>query len=503
MKAERNRRIPWTILVPMIVGCLGTLPARARYAGGTGEPNAPFLIGTAEQMNEIGLREKDWDKHFALVHDVNLADDTEQGFHVIGRYVGLDDPNNKPFTGVFDGRGRTIVNFTWSSPGRYCLGLFGCLGKDGCIKNLRLANVDVNAVGSECVGALVGKNEGSITDCNSIGIVRGGEFIGGLVGRNHGVITACRTGVDTVAVAYTGGLVGVNYGTMTDCRTMGTIKGATYAGALGGMNYGTMTACHTTGGVLGDLCLGGLVGFNQGEIGGCHSDATVTGKTYDVGGLAGINSGRITDCHSTGWAWGGERVGGLVGSVTTYATLTRCYSTGGAAGRISSGGVVGTNYGTITQCYSTATVTGSLSDLGGLAGINGGWITDCYSTGWVWGGRRAGGLVGTLEFGLITNCYCSGGATGYSDVGGLVGSSMGAIIASFWDTQASGLRTSAGGTGKTTAEMQNARIYLNAGWDFADETANGEEDIWTIDEGRNYPHLSWETRHDPNASEGQ
>ena len=39
------------------------------------------------------------------------------------------------------------------------------------------------------------------------------------------------------------------------------------------------------------------------------------------------------------------------------------------------------------------------------------------------------------------------------------------------------------------------QLYLTsweAGWDFVGETANGTEDIWWIDEGKDYPHLWWE-----------
>ncbi len=50
-----------------------------------------------------------------------------------------------------------------------------------------------------------------------------------------------------------------------------------------------------------------------------------------------------------------------------------------------------------------------------------------------------------------------------------------------------------GGTGKTTAEMQTAQTFLDAGWDFLGETGNGMEDIWWIDEGKDYPHLWWES----------
>ena len=51
---------------------------------------------------------------------------------------------------------------------------------------------------------------------------------------------------------------------------------------------------------------------------------------------------------------------------------------------------------------------------------------------------------------------------------------------------------SAGGTGLTTGEMQTAKTFLDAGWDFMHETTNGTEDIWWIREGRDYPRLWWE-----------
>jgi hypothetical protein len=87
---------------------------------------------------------------------------------------------------------------------------------------------------------------------------------------------------------------------------------------------------------------------------------------------------------------------------------------------------------------------------------------------------------------------------GASCVGGLVGCYRGehyyldTVIGCFWDIQAWGLNTSDGGTGKTTAEMQLARTFLDARWDFVGETGNGTTDIWWIDEGKDYPLLAWE-----------
>ena len=119
----------------------------------------------------------------------------------------------------------------------------------------------------------------------------------------------------------------------------------------------------------------------------------------------------------------------------------------------------------------------------------------CYSTGTVTGDSRVGGLVGSNDVGAVIDCYSTGAVSGISSVGvgGLVGNSYrGSINASFWDIETSGQATSKGGTGKTTAEMQTASTFIDAGWDFVDETTNGTEDIWWILEGQDYPRLWWE-----------
>jgi len=69
---------------------------------------------------------------------------------------------------------------------------------------------------------------------------------------------------------------------------------------------------------------------------------------------------------------------------------------------------------------------------------------------------------------------------------------MADVFGSFWDIDRSGQTTSFAGTGKTTAEMQTAGTFLDAGWDFFDETQNGTDDLWWIVEGQDYPRLWWE-----------
>ncbi|MCJ7778358.1 MAG: hypothetical protein MUP16_08605, partial [Sedimentisphaerales bacterium] len=105
--------------------------------------------------------------------------------------------------------------------------------------------------------------------------------------------------------------------------------------------------------------------------------------------------------------------------------------------------------------------------------------------GTVAGVGSVGGLVG-INYGNITTCYATGMVTGTGSKGGLVGSNSGGNVSgSFWDVNTSGLATSDGGEGKTTAQMQNADTFLIAGWDFTTP-------VWKICNGINYPKLAWQ-----------
>ena len=170
------------------------------------------------------------------------------------------------------------------------------------------------------------------------------------------------------------------------------------------------------------------------------------------------------------------------------------------------GGLVGDNKdGEITNSYATGAVTGigddevDVVDVGGLVGYNEGVITNSYATGAVTGTGGdevyVGGLVGYND-GAITNSYATGAVTGIGDdvvgAGGLVGiNDQGAITASFWDTETSGMKSSAGEEGKTTAEMKKQETY--EGWDF--------NAIWSINGIRNngYPFLKANTPNEPDV----
>jgi len=157
----------------VLVGtCLIVRPVQARYSGGTGEPNDPYRIGTAEDLNDIGNYVEDYNKCFVMTADINLADYTGDSFNIIGT-------SSNHFAGVFDGNGHSISNFCGTE------GLFERIDEHGVVRNTSL--IDVNMTGDQ-PGGMVGANNGVISNCSVTGKVTGIYCVGGLVGWSIGVV---------------------------------------------------------------------------------------------------------------------------------------------------------------------------------------------------------------------------------------------------------------------------------------------------------------------------
>jgi hypothetical protein len=411
-----------------------------KYSGGTGDPNNPYQIATAEDLIALGNEPNDYDKHFFLVADIDL-DPNLPGRKVFDRAViaGNADPTKEywqgtAFTGIFDGGGHAIAHLTIKG-GSY-LGLFGYLDVDSAeVKNIGV--MDVNITGSgDYVGGLVGWNGETVANCYSAGSVSGKNSVGGLVGSNCGIVT--------------------------ECYSTGAVSGGQGVGGLVGYNVDTVTQCYSTGAVSGRYYVGGLVGYNVGTVTNCYNTGVITGSGAYVGGLVGYNVDTVTQCYSTGAVRGtGNSVGGLVGENDESGLISDCYGTGAVSASEAVGGLVGKNGGTVSRCYSTGAVTGSGKEyIGGLVGCP-----------WVWGGTAA---PGHEIRGLVSNC--------------------------FWDNQTSGQATSGGGTGKTTAQMQDPNTFVAAGWDFVNQP-DGPHDIWSEPEGGGYPIFWWQLPTLPNLPE--
>ena len=300
------------------------VPAQGQYGGGSGTAKDPYLIYTAEQMNAIGANPDDWDEPFRLMADIDLSDYTGTEFNLIGLYVGWNSSKNKPFTGVFDGNGHTISNFTYDSNGVGYIGLFGYVG-GGEVRDVGLIEPDVQAPGSSYVGSLVACNDGEVERCYVEGGSVSGKYdVGGLAGwnRRYRTISNCYSTASASGDAVVGGLVGAQQGRVTGCYSVGSISQTGSFGAAGG-----------------------LVGWNRGEISNCYSAASIWGTT-NVGGLIGMNRGRddidvITRCYSTGSVVGDSNVGGLVGLNDDGIVYNNCFWDKQSSERRRSAGGVG------------------------------------------------------------------------------------------------------------------------------------------------------------------
>ena len=309
-----------------------------KYGGGAGTDEDPYQIRTAEQMNQIGLNEDDWDKHFALMQDIDLGIYQGEEFNIIGYHNGGNDA--KSFKGVFDGKGHRIINFSYQSYSfKGYVGIFGYAGgqykKGAIIRNLVLTNPTIE-VGHRAVndtGSLAGMFAfGTITNCH--------------------VVDADITGIDEV-----GGLVGSCIeGTITDCSVTGSIAGVTWVGGLTGDTSpeSMIRNCFTNVAVNCQNLAGGLIGDNQGKLIQCYSNGSVIG-VHELGGLAGrcSSTGSASNCYATSEVEGKYTVGGLLGEVYSYAVISNCYSSGKVTGDRRIGGLVGYGYlsSEVADCF--------------------------------------------------------------------------------------------------------------------------------------------------------
>jgi hypothetical protein len=316
-----------------------TVVLHVMYAG-DGSAGNPFEIGTAEELELMGRRPMDWDKHFVMTDNIDLANRYYDEALIAGGYFNYDQLT---FTGAFDGSGHTISNLMSGTYGNHYVGLFGFVDSGAVISNLGL--VDVAISGRQYVGALAGRNRGTVTNCYSTGNIRyvsatRGNYLGGLCGWNEsGTIMQSYSTVDiscTYFASHVGGLCGKNGssetgpGNIYGCYAMGSIEVGDESNTVGGLCGGnaassTIIGCYATGSVKGgkeSYGLGGLCGGNGEDsiIRNCYARGAVEAgdDSSGVGGLcADSGVGTIDNCYSTGSVKVGvdcNSVGGLVGS---------------------------------------------------------------------------------------------------------------------------------------------------------------------------------------------
>lgn len=244
---------------------------------------------------------------------------------------------------------------------------------------------------------------------------------------------------------------------------------------------------------------------NQGLFGYIQDARIQNLRLFDIdlevghtsGGLvAYVVRGNLEDVAVTGKiVSGGSNIGGVAGYIST-ATLRRISVDANVQGGGQTAGLAGLVWreNEVRHVSVLGTVTGTASSIGGVAGfVQGGYpmpvIADSYSRAAVSGPNHVGGLIGySYDHALVSGSYSSGSVAGTgASVGGLIGTLWrGTVNDCYWDMQASGVSTSAGGEGRTTAEMTypyDATTYQ--GWDF--DTVWAEDVQGNLNNG--YPYL--------------
>jgi hypothetical protein len=272
---------------------------------GVGDAGSPFLVGSAEDLAQVGVV-CGLDKHYEQTANIDLpAPDGDSNHTPIGT-------QSAPFAGVYDGQGYTINGLVLGNANADWVGLFGATAVTSVLRDVHLANIEVR--GDYLVGGLVGEHFGLIEDSSVVGgVVIGEETVGGLVAQNSRDPDNATT----------------DFGRIVRSSAWVTVT----------MNYE-------------EGAVGGLVGLHQGRIveSLARGDVTSTDEDDDdeidgVGGLVGLlDEGEIWDSYATGNVIGAKKVGGLVGRVSS-GSIERSYASGTVTGTDSNstGGLVGVN----------------------------------------------------------------------------------------------------------------------------------------------------------------
>lgn len=386
------------------------------FASGNGERANPFIIKNYQQL--LSMRAYP-DQFYRLANDLDLAG--------IDHEPLFDD--NEPFSGYFDGNGKTIDNLTVETEKNYP-SLFGFIF-DGIVTDFNLCNVQITTTDfntdeagtTYCVGAVAGYSVGFL---NNISV--------------EGEITVDGLTYDGVAV---GGLAGMAYSTVADCVadmhiTVKNVKREhetnmsqpfLFGGLLGVCDSAHIRNCNAQGEIsVSDSCydiyVGGLIGYYftdmqvETEIINSQTNIAITqiNSNCHSGGFVGyLETAKnttllIANCSVIGNITG-DYIGGFVYNGYSYGNLLieNCYvdneitgySGAAAAGFINSY-VAEINNCKIQNCHvlSNIAINSYSGDAWGFAyqisGIN---IRNSYSTGSVSSGRGGG-------FGwMISNCY--------------------------------------------------------------------------------------------------
>ncbi len=423
---------------------------------GKGTAEEPYLIGNYAALVEfeqivngthatIGQNLGAWG---VLAADI-VAEGTDWVAMVTNRYLR--------YTGTFDGAGHTISGLKTVGTASYA-GLFGWVGDDGVVRNVRLEGV---AFQGTYPAGIVWENFGTVSNCCVSGFVRAGSRTGGIVGCNAGMVANCHfCGEISGRGENIGGVVGENDGTVANCHNSGTMS------ARDG-NIGGVVGENDDGTVANSYCLDSVgaapIGENKGAVEGeCEAlsaaaytnaasfkgwdfenvwEMGVEGPWLRVFGPAPVLPGDGTEGNP-------YRIGNYVGLVEfarrVNVELEPC------AWGVLTADIVAERADWVPICndpsdyfHYRGTFDGKGHTISGLANegaleyaglfahvLEDGVVRNVRLEGVEFNGRDSGGVVGHNK-GTVSNCCVSGIVRGDINVGGLVGFNLGTVANCF------------------------------------------------------------------------
>ncbi|MFO7618344.1 MAG: Ig-like domain-containing protein [Thermoplasmata archaeon] len=237
--------------------------AGGSFGGGDGTPGNPYLI---EDVLDLQAMSNDLAAHYALANDIDAKPTRNwnggAGFLPVGPGP-FEEPANH-FIGTLDGQNHTVTGLHINRPSAWNVGLFGCIGVGGAVKNTGM--IDVAITGNRFVAGLAGISEqGVISNSYAMGSLSGDRHVSGIVGANGGTVSGCFFSGSVVGAMSVGGLVGNHYaGIITNSYSTAGVTGSDmFIGGLVGVMTGTVSHCYAMGRVIGVTSVGGLVGMNN------------------------------------------------------------------------------------------------------------------------------------------------------------------------------------------------------------------------------------------------
>lgn len=552
--APRTRRAG-LLAVALATAVLSTVvapPASATTClDGTGTSLDPFLVASAADLAKVGSGTDGCDRD---AHYLQTADITLTGDHTPIGSLG------SAFTGTYDGGGLTIAGLVIDLPTTDDVGLFGNTN-GATIRRVNVTGADVT--GRDDTGMLVGSgSDTTIVDSSATGSVTGTDFVGGLLGYGPGALVLRSWSAGSVSgVDDVGGLIGyLPFGGLRSSFSTADVTssggGSSHVGGLIGYFPGltsttlrvvgsaTATSSKGTSIVAGDVfhwtltldldeaatATASASNSYNGSVDAfiLAADASNTGTwspdaiTWAISPAANVNAngnGEILTLQLQGsgapaidgtafrdveiaLAWDASDLDAVTSDRDGDGTITLIDWFGSTRPPLDAVSLVSMQLR--DTAFSSATFTATIEadhpqedDLVDVFAR--GDVTTTNST-----TPDVGGLVGYIPSTAVARVYATGAVSAAgsgTDVGGLFGfDASDSMTEAYWDTETSGLATSDGGTGRTTAQMTSSSTYATwpivTGWEAYDVNADR---VWGICDRVNdgYPFLLWRYDSDP------